>query len=296
MSKLTLSWWLRRYYPIQEQLLLCYRESEKNGWNDRAMYLSTNYDDTKPYNHRNILTNEVIIEFDEEDPIKNKDMADKVCKRLDSDEIEYSKWFSGNKSVHIHIMFNTGNASNIQMLKRAIMEYYTKNIGVPDMKLASDNHLIRAEHGVHEKTGKVKKLLKKTNNYPSINIIKQDIWNNYSSDMGEMIKRQLNTKIKSMTDHPGIRWILAAEKFREVNDGRERALFMLIHVLKRDYKDRKDELTKFLQDWYRYSGGNKLTSLQIKHKVDYQWEKDYKFGNNYINNLLKDLGKDELIA
>ena len=66
MSK-NLTWWLRRYYPMQDNILLCYRPTLKSYWGDRCNYLSEDYIQSKAYNHRSILDNEVVIEFDEKD-------------------------------------------------------------------------------------------------------------------------------------------------------------------------------------------------------------------------------------
>ena len=77
------------------------------------------------------------------------------------------------------------------------------------------------------------------------------------------------------------------------HDGRERALFLLIHLLKS--KNTKGELQEHLIDWYKYSGGYKLTNEDIKHKIEYQWNRNYNFGTPYIKELLEDLGKVEIM-
>lgn len=295
MAILTLQYWLRHYYKLQDKILLCYRPSEKHGWADRAFYLSEEYDPLKGYNHRNILQNEVVIEFDKENPDDNRKYADEVCKRLAKDGLSYSKWSSGNKSVHVHVLFNFESCRNISLMKNTLMRHYSKDLPDPDMRLAVDNHLIRAENGIHEKTGRFKTLLYKTKDYPRVNLIPERIWSEYGDAMRTVMKRRLSTDINELVEHPGFKWILTAEDFREVNDGRERALFMLIHVLKPKYEGKKDELIEYLQDWYRYSGGTKLSKGQIKSKVNYHWEKSYTFSNKYINELLSDLGKKELI-
>ena len=104
----TLQWWLRRYIQFQDSILLVYRPTLKSWWGDRCYYLDDDYLQSKPYNHRSVLDNEVVIEFDEEDKTLNRKCADYVCKRLKTDNIGFSKWDSGNKSIHVHCMIDTG--------------------------------------------------------------------------------------------------------------------------------------------------------------------------------------------
>lgn len=293
---MTLSFWLRKYYQLQDKILLCYRPTDKTGWADRVFYLSEEYDPEKPYNHRNILTNEVVIEFDTSSKEKNNELANKVCERLSKDNISFAKWYSGNKSYHVHCLINVESCRNVPLLKNVFMRYYTKDLPLPDLRLCAANHLIRCEYGIHETTGKNKTLITKSNDYPKVSIMKREIWEAYYEEMGSVMRRKVTTDVNNLVEHPGLKWILTAEKFREADDGRERALFMLIHVLKPKYVNDKEELVKFLQDWYRYSGGTKLSPAQIKGKVYYHWNRSYNFGDRYINDLLAELGKKDLVA
>jgi hypothetical protein len=96
--------------------------------------------------------------------------------------------------------------------------------------------------------------------------------------------------VHDITKTDGFKYILDAVKFRQSDDGRERALFMLIHCLKPQYKENKEGLILFLQSWYSYSSGVKLSAKDIRNKVNYHWNKDYKIGIHYLNNLLESLG------
>jgi hypothetical protein len=105
----------------------------------------------------------------------------------------------------------------------------------------------------------------------------------------------LSTEVNRIVDHPGFRYILTAHQFRESGDGHERALFMLIHTLKPEYLERKDELIEFLQSWYRYSGGTKLTDHDVKAKVLYHWGREYDFSERYLRELLESIGRADLL-
>ena len=63
MSK-GLTTYLHRYMKYQPSIMLCYRPTLKNGWGDRCLYLSDEYEPKKKYNHRSVLDKEVVIEFD----------------------------------------------------------------------------------------------------------------------------------------------------------------------------------------------------------------------------------------
>jgi len=286
----TLNWWLRRYYQIQDEILLVYRPTLKSYWGDRTLYLSEDYVQSKKYNHRSVLDKEVVIEFDEEDKSLNRKLADEVCKRLKADGITFAKWDSGNKSIHVHCLIDYGEVKNLQLLKKVFMRYYSKDLKYsPDLRLASPNHLVRAEHGVHEKTGFTKKFISRNGQYPTISKIPQPVWNEYYREYGIVLKRKATVDVNSFVEHPALKYILTSEKFRENSDGRERALFMLCHVLKPKYNDKK-ELGKFLAEWYRYSGGLKLSEKQIYDKVSYHWNREYNFGRTYLSELLESIG------
>lgn len=295
-TKMKLTQYLRALYEIQDRIILVYRPTEKSGWKDRCFYLDDEFVSTKAYNHRVILQKEVVIEFDEEKQEDNEKYAREVCQRLKKDNIPYSLWYSGNKSCHVHCLIDVKEAKALDSLKNAFMRHYTQGMPLPDMRLAANNHLIRAEFGIHEKTGKQKILLAKTPGYgKTLGEIRHEIWNAYVTKQRQAFARRLTDTNSTLADHPGFKWILTAEKFRDAADGHERALFMLIHVLKPDYKDRQEDLIKFLAGWYRYSSGNKLTEQQIAQKVRYHWTKTYNFTEKYLHELLECLGHPELI-
>ena len=292
---MSLTTYLRKYMQIQENIVLVYRPTLKNGWSNRCLFLDDNYDGHTPYNHRSILEPEVIFEFDTESPQLNKELINVVSSRLSQDGFSWNKWTSGNKSIHLHTMVDTKNAKSIPLLKKCLLRYYTSGLEVlPDLRLAARNHLIRAEYGVHEKTGKQKKFISGRGKYPELNNISETVWHMYVREQEINSKRKLTTDLSELEAHKGFKYIINSEEFRASDDGRERALFMLIHILKPKYKDKRDELIAFLQDWYRYSSGTKLTEKQIAHKVYYHWNKTYNITNRYINELLESIGRNDL--
>ena len=169
------------------------------------------------------------------------------------------------------------------------MRHYTNGLPLPDLRLASDNYLIRAEYGVHEKTGEKKRIISRTYDYPRIASISQFIWDAYYEEQKRVVKMKLS-KTDEVLKHPVFKIISDSTKFKEYNDGRERALFALIHILKPSYKDKKEELIKFLQEWYRYSSGYTLSDEDISSKVNYHWGRTYNANwINYLNEILEEI-------
>jgi hypothetical protein len=286
----TLKEYLVKYEEMQEDLILCYRPTIDKGWNDRCLYGDDKYDEYKAYNHRSILHNEIIIEFDDDDIELNKKCMKKVIAELTKDNICYSLWTSGNKSEHCHFFIDSKQCKNIALLKKVVMRYYTTGLAIqPDLRLAS-SHLIRAEYGVNEKSGVNKTKIQEIIGYPRVNTLRQEIWDKYKKEEETSIKRRISFVLTDLATHPIVRYLLDSANFQSiVGDGHERTLFMLIHVLKPKYKT-KEELTKILLEWYAYSGGFKLKPFEIKSKVNYHWNRNYNITINFLYDLCAELG------
>lgn len=295
MKKQSLTTYLRKYYEYQEDILLVYRPETTSSWRDRCKYLSDEYDSLKPYNHRSVLDCEVIFEYDLDDQEKNRELVDEISKRLTKDNIKWSKWKSGNKSTHLHCLFNVKDLASFPTFKRMILRHYSEGLPLPDMRLAGENHLIRAEFGVHEKTGNTKSLISCSPGYPVRSRVPEKLWDKYKADLKSNMRISIGVRSNNaLTKLKGFKFLLNPEDFRVVEDGRERTLFLLIHVLKDGYKD-KHELVKFLVDWYKYSGGYKLSERDVLNKVNYHWNRDYRLTERFLNELLEELGLEKFI-
>ncbi len=309
--------YLNKYYNYQDDIKLVYRSDTKASWR-RVEYLGEKYDHNIPYNHRSVLNNEVVCEYDDEDKAFNLRCADYVCKRLREENLAYSKWDSGNKSTHVHIFIDVKQAQRLNILKSVFLRYYgtiyydkqkdklshikpdTTEFGrykkiTPDLQLCASNNLVRAEFGLNEKSGNFKQPSGFFKPHLTINEIPEEVWLWYSRE----VKRILSTKITKevpaeLSKSVGFKYIVNSHEFREADDGRERAMFMLMHTIRRNYTD-KSEFLRFLIDWYRYSGGRKLTSVDIRHKVNYHWNRNYTITKRYLNDFLYNIGKEDLI-
>jgi hypothetical protein len=286
---MSLTSYLRKYYEIQDKILVCYHPTHKSSWADRCLFLSEEYESLKPYNHRSILNNEVVIEFDDGTKEENEELAREVARRLKRDGFKIAMWCSGNKSTHVHTFVDTKEAHNVQLLKKVFTRHYCKGLNInPDLRLCTTNHLIRAENGVHEKTGKQKSLIYKHREYPVILPIPIHIWEEYAREQTIVIKRRVTHDINELDKSPLFKSLLNSVKFREdIGDGRERLIFAFIHILKSKYTN-KEDLVAYLWDWYKYSGGNKMNEYDIRNKVRYHWNKDYTITENYLRRIMEE--------
>jgi hypothetical protein len=292
VKRKTLTTYLDKYTKIQEDILLCSRisnEGEGSGWGDRCIYLDDNYSAKKHYNHRITLDKEVVIEFDEEDKKKNKDMANIVTERLQQDNIPYSMWFSGSKSYHVHFFIDPRQATNIRLLKSCIIRHYCRDLEFkPDLQMAGQ-HLIRAEYGLNEKTGNKKTIIQEREEYPKVCPVSEEAWELYIHDMRWIMKRSMNKTIKDISNSEEVKKLLDTTYFNDtLKDGRTRILFVLANVLKGKYE--KKELIDLLQKWYKYTNGRKLTYGQIAYQVHSAYRSDKAPGLSYIMQLMRELG------
>lgn len=282
--------YLLEYSKLQQEILLV-KMAHPDDWKCRTLFGSKDYIPTAAYEHRSTLDNEIVIEFDSEDPKFNHDKAMMVVERLKLLNYSYFSMFTGNKSTHVHTFIDIRDAKDVTLLKRLFLKYITDGIAKPDMQMAVRGHMVRAECSINEKTGTPVKLLHESVNYPEPKPIPQHIWDEYR----QIKEARINRAVLNRTDleqHPGIQLLLNTITLKTHNDGRERALFLLIHVLKHKFKEAR-ELGEFLWDWYRYTGGRKLSRITVFNKVKYHWNRDYTFSPRKIAEIIEDIGLEE---
>ena len=283
----TLTTYLNKYIKIQENISLCYRPTLEAGWGQRCMFLDEKYSPRLPYNHRSILDNEIVIEFDNEKTQNNLINAEKVTKKLIKHKIAYSLWSSGNKSFHVHCFINA-DVPNVSMFKKAFMRFMTQGLDDrPDMQLAV-NHLIRAEYGVHENTGKYKTRLRESAKYPLLCDAPQEVWDLYVKEKQSLVKRKMTNATQDISESEIVKQLLDTTYIVDtLGDGRERIVFALSNVLCIKYT--QPELEDLLWSWYKYSGGRKLDERAVKYKVYRAYKKRYNITDYYLKDLLADI-------
>lgn len=267
------------YYSEIQPIEVVYRPNQRVDWGrNRKIYDGNcNYE----YNHRSILDCEVVFDFDDGKYDINLAVAKEVMSKLDEDEISYQAWNTGNKGIHIHILFEDLNkAKDLSLMKRTILKHYAwgKNI---DYQL-SGKHLVRMEFGIHEKKrDSYKSCLSGEGATIKINRIPIKIWTEYT----QAVLSQINRKVK--VENPEIEGIVKDIISCKIvlRDGRKNMLWFLIHQLKG--KMDQDKVMDTLISWYHYQGGTELTDEQIRRQVRYQWDKTYGFSKSWLDTLLQ---------
>ena len=323
--KTNLNTYLKMYSEFQKDITLVSRESGTTWWGNRVKYLDDDYNSSKfPfYNHRSVLDCEVVIEYDNPDKSLNFRFIKKAEELIKRDGLDYAIWFSGGKSYHLHIMMNFKNASRLSLIKKTVIRYYgTFYINgrnhivsqfdyngfsdvkkdkyvrmLPDLRLSDNNHLVRAEFGLHEGSGFHKGLIRKTPTYgDSLSVVSSVIWQSYADKVTAVIKRQVSIGVGNVIDSPEVKLLLSTTNFKQYGDGKKRVLFILINLLKKTVYNPeglygKSELVDFLWDWYKYVGGYELTKNSISGMVGYYWSRDYsRMGIGYIREVLEEIG------
>jgi len=293
MKKKSLTSYLRAYHKMQDDIILCHRPSIDAGWGKRCTYLDEKYDPFLPYNHRSVLFNEVVIEFDEPSPKLNRELAQKVANKLSDYKIKYSMWFSGGKSTHLHCFINPMQASSLSLLKRCFIRFFTKDLEYsPDLQLTG-NHLIRAEYGIHEKSGEYKKPIIETPGYPKPARLPSAIWELYNQEMEVVQKRMMTIAIKDIDDDQLVKRVLDTAYIREnLRDGRKRLVGALAQLLRHKYAER-NELIEFIWKWYKYVNGSDLTYGQVAYQVHYAYRNPMDNPFAFLYSVARDLGLEE---
>jgi len=289
------------------EIVLVYRGELTENWSKRCLYLDDKFHPTLGYNHRSILKNEIIFEYDEDDMELNKRLADRVIDKLKQDKIPYSKWHSGNKSTHVHILIRDYDVRNPSLFKNAIMRHYgtfymdeNKHIWnedkegrtkiLPDLRLSAQNHLIRAEYGIHEKTQDYKSPIFICPDYPCKSKVPIHVFEKYQHAQERSVVQRMSQKTSDLSEHDVVKKLLDTVQFKEgMDDGRERVMFCLIHILKNKF-DNKEDLGAFLYEWYRYTSGFKMSEEDVRRKVRYHWEKSYTITESYLRRIIDEVG------
>jgi len=237
------------------------------------------------YNHRSILNDEIVFDFDSAVKETNDVNAQKVMKLFDEQKINYTAWKTGGQGIHIHTLWkNLYRVSRPSIIKKTILKMYGGGKNV-DYQLAS-KHLIRAEWGLYDKTypaHEYHKTLIVDKNGLTYNELPKFIFKAYIRDVKKDFVKDLKKLGKTDSKDENVQKLMNGEI--KVKDGRERVMFYLIHKLKvlYDYED----VVKKVQSWYSYNGGHKITTNQIRNKVRYHWNKDYSFANDYLDDFIK---------
>jgi hypothetical protein len=88
-----------------------------------------------------------------------------------------------------------------------------------------------------------------------------------------------------------VKMLLDTVQFKEnMDDGRERIMFALIHVLKSQHKN-TDSLADFLYEWYTYSSNQapQMSYNDVLNKVKYHWSREYHISESFLKRLIEEI-------
>jgi len=318
-----------RYYYLdnlnnKQKLKIALMDRENNHWTKWGEFpgplLSNKHNGVAVDVHRSMMGNEIVIESDYPEYIDNFEAAKIVGSMLEGKGFTPHYYYSGNKSIHIHVFLDWGCMSGIELwkdvkkfkkdfiiwLRTEMISCFGTNIREFDKDLIKATHLIRCELSKNKKGYKtfigythndlsfVPYICNEDNRiYPRLGKIKLSNPNCTNELLDRFFAKKEKTK-PTPTSHfnpddcPGeVRQSvgrLLSDDFKEVSDGKQRAMFIIVSELRRVMGD--DEAKPMVNDWNLRMGSPILQS-----EIDYRFtKKAYTLSNKYINDFMEEVG------
>lgn len=322
LGNLSMSIATDRYYYLdklnnQQKLKIALMDRDNNHWTKWGEFpgplLSNKHNGVAIDVHRSMLDNEIVIESDYPEYIDNFEAAKIVGKIIEVEGFIPHYYFSGNKSLHIHVFIDwvtffpiADRRKFIEWLRAKMISCWDTNTRKFDKDLIKATHLIRAELSKNKKGYKT--FLGYTHNdlsfipyicnednriYPRLGKIKLSsphcAWELMEEFWAED-KKAKTTAISRFNpdDCPGkIRQAverLLNDDFKKVGDGIGRALFIILSELRRAVGD--DKAKSMINDW-----NVRMGSPIAQREIDYRFtKKAYILSNKYIKEFMEELG------
>ncbi len=244
---------------------------------------------------RKIMKDEIIIESDLPMRKMNKGVAEKIEKKLRKNNMSYEKWFSGNKSYHIHTNFPElvlmRNSNDLKLLKRCfllwIYSFDEQSLGKHKIDLQlTGNVMIRMEYSFHPITGQVKELYAE-HEVDESNTLPASVWLKYLEQKKVIYISDGN---KSVFEKECIMFFYKTP----VADARHRIAFILFNQFKREFG--VDKASKVLKEWNLNTQNNHIQEKEIEYIIKYHSKHNKSPGCRYIKDVLIDLGVSDRIC
>ena len=251
-------------------------------------------------NHREVLPQEVVFDYDHKDINKNKFYHGIIANKLKRYKVEYKSWTTSGKGIHTHIIFPdllSYPKEDRSMVKKSIIDFFFGPHAAHakvDYQLCT-RHMVRAEYGTHEKSGGIKlpydefvPRIKVPNKIPP-----------RALDIYEMEKSKFKSRKPlvigrgfSSNPFPCISYFMG-EDFCSVKDGRKRAKTILLGYF---YKLKGDEALDIVREWNDYKLNRHFNDYQLTSSfkgVKKMYDEGRSFGCTSCKYLLTELGKKE---
>jgi hypothetical protein len=254
------------------------------------IYTTTEQAEDQHYNHRDILPGEIVWECDSTVVLDNVVAGLIIYNRLLNDGIIAQAWLSGNKSLHVSALFYTHNIKDLMAFRTFVFNKYVGDIKADRALLGK--HLIRAEYGVHEKTGCYKGLLVGPVE-PIKNHIPEDLMSDFDDELFRIEYNKYKDSIKRNTGiyrnrMPKCTGVLLSDEYYAKNDGVNRGLFAISNIYAHNIED-KQKGYELLTKW-----NSKLKKPFGESTLLYHFRKALNTPQSvscrYLHNLYDELG------
>ena len=321
-----------RYYHLydlncKQKLKIALMDRDNNHWTKWGKFpgqlLSNKHNGVAVDVHRSMMDNEIVIESDYPDYIDNFEAAKIIGKMIEGMGFIPHYYYSGNKSIHIHVFLDWACMTGIELwkdvkkfkqdfiiwLRTEMISCFGTNVRQFDKDLIKATHLIRCELSKNKKGYKT--FLGYTHNdlsfipyvcneenriYPRLGKIK--LSNPHC--INELLDRFYEGKEKNKPsniptfnpdDCPNeIRQSvgrLLSDDFKKVKDGKQRAMFIIVSELRRVVGD--DKAKPMINDW-----NVRMGSPIEQREIDYRFtKKTYTLSNKYIHDFMEELGMNK---
>lgn len=323
----------------KNEMQVALRDPENNKWTKwKPFYCSFDLNNAFDI-HRSILKNEIVVESDYPTYDENLAAVRRIGAVLEAKNFKLSYYYSGNKSIHIHIYVALSSLTLadkktldkipikfrfpglfkkkfIEWLREKIIGGWGMDLGDFDENLIKSNHLIRSELSRN-------KLGYKTflgNSYKDLETIPMicNPTTNIQPKIGELIMSDIENPTELLEEflayldqdkkkrearkseislfsfigkkglRPQIKYMLSDE-FKEVGDGKQRAMFILANELKKEFGPNK--ALDMLREW------NLRMDAQIRdEELIYRvGNKEYCLTDDYIDAFLESVKCDRKV-
>src|SRR3990167_2452559 len=278
----------KRYGKFKVAMMTTYGSwSYFNYPSDNGKYHCLN-DDLKD---RQIMHDEIVIESDLSMRKMNRGVSERIEKRLLRKNIEYSKWFSGGKSYHIHLTMPEllkFSGEDLKLLKRLfvlwlydfdIQEVYRHKI---DLQLCG-THMIKLEYSPHSETN-IRKQLISENDSDKQNKIPEIIWSKFKQEK-EYVPNK-NFKPQSFDDKECLKYFTK----NKVSDGKQRIAFILFNNYKMSYGI--EAATDFIKNWNAEINKYAIPEVKLNGIIRSGKLNERYPGCRYVGDIIGELGLD----
>lgn len=289
---------LEDYYKQYGSFLVQKLDDYPHPW---VHYGTKEYDEfIKEYGYvtqREVLPDEIVADIDMHSNLnlglsraESQQMAKILSNRLCKDKQSHKVFNSGGSGTHVHwfckqLLYLKEEDRNL--MRKCLLRHYARGlIKSPrwrgSVQLQSIP-LIQIEDSKNRKGGKKKMLYE--HSFPNNNFIPDVVWKAYNKRKEEFVVEKQVLLRRGKDDKPEIISFFESERFANIKDGRERALFILTAYHKQYMTP--DDLFDYLSLWNKNLLGEYFSSKDIKTKIRYAKPC---LAVSYAQDLLDDLG------